>query len=350
MKLAILTGGGDCPGLNNVIRAVIIQGIKKYGDEIFGYLYGWKGSINNLIKPLTLADAEGIFSQGGTILKSSRTNPYKVEDGSKKVLENLKLNKIDALIAVGGEDTCGVADKLYKDFKVPIVCVPKTIDNDLSATDQTFGFDTSISIICDALDRLHTTARSHDRVLVLEVMGRHAGWLAAMGGLAGGADYILIPEEKFDIDHVAKSVAKRKQEAGYAIVVVAEGAKFANEEVLKDQEKDAFGHVKLGGIGDRVAKAIEAKTGMETRASSLGHIQRGGSPTAYDRVLGTRYGLHAVDLIHDKKFGRMVSLQGNKITDVSVSEAVGTLKTLDKNFYEQIKIFFGDTIKAKAKV
>jgi len=350
MRIAILTGGGDCPGLNNVIRAVIIQGIKKYGDEIIGYLYGWKGPINNLIKPLTLADAEGIFSQGGTILKSSRTNPYKVEDGSKKVLENLKLNKIDALIAVGGEDTCGVADKLYKDFKVPIICVPKTIDNDLSATDQTFGFDTSISIICDALDRLHTTARSHDRVLVLEVMGRHAGWLAAMGGLAGGADYILVPEEKFDIDHVAKSVAKRKQEAGYAIVVVAEGAKFANEEVLKDQEKDAFGHVKLGGIGDRVAKAIEAKTGMETRASSLGHIQRGGSPTAYDRVLGTRYGLHAVDLIHDKKFGRMVSLQGNKITDVSVSEAVGTLKTLDKNFYEQIKIFFGDTIKTKAKV
>lgn len=350
MRIAILTGGGDCPGLNNVIRAVLFQGIRKYSDEIIGYLYGWKGPINNLTKLLTLQDAEGLFNQGGTILKSSRTNPYKVDSGPQKVIENLKLNKIDALIAVGGEDTCGVAEKLYKDFKAPIVCVPKTIDNDLNATDQTFGFDTSISIICDAIDRLHTTARSHDRVLVLEVMGRHAGWLAAMGGLAGGADYILVPEEKFDIDHVANLVAKRKKEAGYAIVVAAEGAKFANEEVLKDQEKDAFGHVKLGGIGDRIAKAIESKTGLETRASSLGHIQRGGSPTAFDRVLGTRYGLKAVDLIHENKFGRMVSLQGNKITDVAISDAVGKLKTLDKDFYERIKVFFGEEIKTKTKV
>lgn len=350
MRFAILTGGGDCPGLNNVIRAVLFQAIKKYGHEVFGYLYGWKGLVNNLIRPLTLADAEGIFSQGGTILKSSRTNPYKVENGPQKVIDNLKLNKIDALIAVGGEDTCGVADKLYKDFKAPIVCVPKTIDNDLNETDQTFGFDTSISIICDALDRLHTTARSHDRILVLEVMGRHAGWLAAMGGLAGGADYILIPEEKFDIDKVAESVAKRKKEVGYAIVCVAEGAKFASEEILKDEEKDAFGHVKLGGIGDKVAKAIELKTGFETRSSSLGHIQRGGSPTAFDRVLGTRYGLRAVDLAHAKRFGRMVSLQGNKIIDVDISKAVGTLKTLDKDFYEQIKIFFGDTIKTASRV
>ena len=349
MKIAILTGGGDCPGLNNVIRAVLFQAIKKYGYEVLGYLYGWKGPINNLIKPLSLADAEGIFNQGGTILKSSRTNPYKVENGPQKVLDNLKLNKIDALIAVGGEDTCGVADKLYKDFKVPVICVPKTIDNDLNETDQTFGFDTSISIICEALDRLHTTAKSHDRILVLEVMGRHAGWLSAMGGLAGGADYILVPEEKFDIDKVADAISKRKKEAGYAIVCIAEGAKFANEEILKDQEKDAFGHVKLGGIGDRVAKAIEEKTGFETRAMSLGHVQRGGSPTAFDRVLGTRYGLKAVDLIHEKKFGRMVSLQGNKITDVDVSKAVGTLKTLDKDFYENIKVFFGDS-KVKSKV
>ena len=350
MRIAILTGGGDCPGLNNVIRAVLFQAIKKYGYEVFGYLYGWKGPINNLIKQLNLTDAEGIFNQGGTILKSSRTNPYKVENGPQKVLENLKLNKIDALIAVGGEDTCGVADKLYKDFKAPIICVPKTIDNDLNETDQTFGFDTSISIICDAMDRLHTTAKSHDRILVLEVMGRHAGWLAAMGGLAGGADYILVPEEKFDIDKVSDAISKRKKEAGYAIVCVAEGAKFANEEVLKDEEKDAFGHVKLGGIGDRVAKAIESKTGFETRSTTLGHIQRGGSPTAFDRVLGTRYGLKAVDLIHEKKFGRMVSLQGNKIIDVDVSKAVGTLKTLDKDFYETIKVFFGDTLKTRSKV
>lgn len=346
MRLAILTGGGDCPGLNNVIRAVLFQAIKKYGDEVIGYLYGWKGPINNLIKPLTIADAEGIFNLGGTIIKSSRTNPYKVEGGPQKVIDNLKLNKIDALIAVGGEDTCGVADKLYKDFKAPIICVPKTIDNDLNATDQTFGFDTSISIVCDALDRLHTTAKSHDRVLVLEVMGRHAGWIATMGGIAGGADYILIPEEAFDIDKVCKTIKKRKKDAGYAIIVAAEGAKFAKEEILKDGEKDAFGHVKLGGIGERIAKAIEEKTGFETRSTTLGHIQRGGSPSAYDRVLGTRYGLAAVDLVHNKKFGRMVSLQGMKITDVDIKEAVGTLRTVEKELYEQTKVFFGDEIRS----
>ncbi len=350
MRLAILTGGGDCPGLNNVIRAVLFQAIKKYSDEVFGYLYGWKGPINNLIKPLTLLDAEGIFNQGGTIIKSSRTNPYKVEGGPQKVIDNLKLNKIDALIAVGGEDTCGVADKLFKDFKVPIICVPKTIDNDLNATDQTFGFDTSISIVCDALDRLHTTAKSHDRVLVLEVMGRHAGWIATMGGIAGAADYILVPEYDFDIDKVSQAIKERKKEAGYAIIVVAEGAKFANEETLKDQEKDAFGHMKLGGIGERVAKAVEEKTGFETRSTTLGHIQRGGSPTAFDRVLGTRYGLKAVDLIHQKKFGRMVSLQGNKIVDVDIKDAVGTLKTVDKELYNQTKVFFGDEIKTMTRV
>lgn len=350
MRLAILTGGGDCPGLNNVIRAVLFQAIKKYDDEVFGYLYGWKGPINNLIKPLTLSDAEGIFNQGGTIIKSSRTNPYKVEGGPQKVIDNLKLNKIDALIAVGGEDTCGVANKLFKDFKAPVICVPKTIDNDLNATDQTFGFDTAISIVCDAMDRLHTTARSHDRVLVLEVMGRHAGWIATMGGIAGGADYILVPEEAFDINKVAKAIKERKKEAGYAVLVIAEGAKFANEEILKGEEKDAFGHVKLGGIGDRLAKALEEKTGFETRAMSLGHVQRGGSPTAFDRVLGTRYGLKAADLVHQKKFGRMVSLQGNKITDVDVRDAVDTLKTIDKELYEQIKVFFGDEIKTMTRV
>ena len=350
MRLAILTGGGDCPGLNNVIRAVLFQAIKKYGDEVFGYLYGWKGPINNLIKPLTLLDAEGIFNQGGTIIKSSRTNPYKIEEGPQKVIDNLKVNKIDALIAVGGEDTCGVADKLFKDFKAPIICVPKTIDNDLNATDQTFGFDTAISIVCEALDRLHTTAKSHDRVLVLEVMGRHAGWIATMGGIAGAADYILVPEEAFDINKVAQAIKIRKKEAGYAILVIAEGAKFTNEEILKDKELDAFGHVKLGGIGDRLAKALEEKTGFETRAMSLGHVQRGGSPTAFDRVLGTRYGLKAVDLVHQKKFGRMVSLQGNKIVDVDVKDAVGTLKTIDKELHEQTKVFFGDEIKTTTRV
>lgn len=350
MRLAILTGGGDCPGLNNVIRAVIFQAIKKYNDEVLGYLYGWRGLIENLIKPLALDDAEGIFSQGGTILKSSRTNPYRTHEGPQKVIENLKLNKIDALIAVGGEDTCGVAEKLYKDFKSPIVCVPKTIDNDLNATDQTFGFDTSIQIVCEALDRLHTTARSHDRVLVLEVMGRHAGWIAAYGGLAGGADYVLVPEQNTDINEIFEIVKRRKEEAGYAVICVAEGVKFANEEVLKDIEKDSFGHAKLGGIGERLAKAIEKKTGFETRATILGHIQRGGTPTAFDRVLGTRYGLKAVDLVHEKKFGRMVSLQGNKITDVSVSEAVGTPKNLDLNLYNDMKVLFASDFKTKTKV
>ena len=348
MRIAILTGGGDCPGLNNVIRAVLYQAVKKYEDEVFGYLYGWKGPIQNLIKPLTLQDAEGIFNQGGTIIKSSRTNPYKVDHGPEKVIENLKLNKIDALIAVGGEDTCGVANKLWNDFKTPIICVPKTIDNDLNATDQTFGFDTSISIVCDALDRLHTTAKSHDRVLVLEVMGRHAGWIATMGGIAGAADYILVPEEDFNIDKVVDAIKKRKSEAGYAILVVAEGAKFASGEVLKDLDKDAFGHVKLGGIGEKLAKAIESKTGFETRSTTLGHIQRGGSPTAFDRVLGTRFGLAAVDLAHKKQFGRMVSLQGNKIVDVDVKEAVGVLRTVDKELYEQVKVFFGDEIRSRA--
>jgi 6-phosphofructokinase 1 len=350
MRLAILTGGGDCPGLNNVIRAVVHQAIKKYSDEVFGYLYGWKGLINNLIKPLTLADTEGIFNLGGTIIKSSRTNPYKVEGGPQKVIDNLKLNKIDALIAVGGEDTCGVADKLYKDFKAPIICVPKTIDNDLNATDQTFGFDTAISIVCDALDRLHTTAKSHDRILILEVMGRHAGWIATMGGIAGAADYILIPEEDFDVDKVADAIKIRKKEAGYAVIVVAEGAKFKDEETLKDKEKDAFGHVKLGGIGDRLAKALEEKTGFETRAMSLGHVQRGGSPTAFDRILGTRFGLSAVELAHQKKFGRMVSLQGTKITDVDVKDAVGTLRTIDKDLYNEIRVFFGDEVKKTVRV
>jgi ATP-dependent phosphofructokinase / diphosphate-dependent phosphofructokinase len=350
MRLAILTGGGDCPGLNNVIRAVTFQGIKKYGDEIIGFLYGWKGPIENLIKPLNIHDVDGIHTLGGTIIKSSRTNPYKVEGGPQKVMENLKRNKIDALIAVGGEDTCGVANKLIKDFNAPVICVPKTIDNDLNATDQTFGFDTSIQIVSDSVDRLHTTARSHDRVLVLEVMGRHAGWIAAYGGLAGDADYILIPEEEINIEKVCAVVRKRKEQVGYAIIVVAEGAKLRDEEALKNQKLDAFGHVQLGGIADRIAKIIEEKTGFETRSSSLGHVQRGGSPTALDRILGTRFGLKAVDLAHEGKFGKMVSLRGNNIEAVPVSEAVGTLKTLDKNIYDDMRVFFGDEIKPKASV
>ena len=350
MRIGILTGGGDCPGLNNVIRAVVFQAVKKYGDEVVGFLYGWEGPIENKVKPLPLQEVEKIFDEGGTIIKTRRTNPYKVENGPQKVMDSLKTNKLDALIAVGGEDTCGVANKLITDFKAPIVCVPKTIDNDLNATDVTFGFDSAVKNIANALDNLHDTTESHDRVLVLEVMGRHAGWLALYGGIAGGANYILIPEEPFDIKQVAEAIKVRKKEAGYAIIVVAEGAKFEGEEVLKDKKVDAFGHAQQGGIGERVAKAIEDLTGFETRSNTLGHLQRGGSPTAYDRILGTRFGLTAVDLVHAKKFGRMVSLQGTQIADVDIKDAVSTLKTVPLSLYNQYKIFFGSGMRTEIAV
>jgi len=342
MRIGILTGGGDCPGLNAVIRAVVRRSVQGYGSEVVGFLEGWRGPIENMVMPLRMKDTDGLIQRGGTIIRTSRTNPFKVERGPERILESMKSNRLDALVAVGGEDTCGVASKMHKQHNLPIVCVPKTIDNDLNATDFTFGFDTAVNIVTEAIDRLHTTAESHNRVLVCEVMGRHAGWIACHGGIAGGADYILVPEQPIALTKICDSIKKaHTQGKDYSIVVVAEGAKLENEESLKDEELDAFGHVKLGGIGERLAKLIEKHTGYETRATVLGHIQRGGSPTAFDRVLATRFGVLAADLVHEKKFGRMVALQGAKVVDVPVEDAVGELKTLDMDLYKMASVFWG---------
>jgi len=341
-KVGILTGGGDCPGLNPVIRAVVRKGIAE-GYEIIGIKNGWKGLIENDTMKLDLSTISGILPKGGTILGTSRTNPYKKEGGVEKVKETYKKLGLDALIAVGGEDTLGVASKLNKDGVGNVVGVPKTIDNDLSGTDYTFGFDTALNTATECIDRLHTTAESHHRVMVAEVMGRHAGWIAIESGIAGGADVILIPEIPIDMEEVC-SLIKRRHQRGktFSIVVVAEGAQFKQGTmVLQEQKLDEFGHVRLGGIGEQVAAEIEKRTGYETRVSVLGHIQRGGSPTAFDRVLGTRFGVKAMQLVIDKKFGKMVALQGNKIVDVPLEKAVSALKTVDMELYEIAKVFFG---------
>jgi len=343
MKVGILTGGGDCPGLNPVIRGAVRKGISVYGDEMIGLRHGWKGLLEAVTMPLDLRSVSGILHRGGTILGTSRTNPDKIDGGYDKAKEQFKKLKLDALIAVGGEDTLGVANKLVKKG-LNVVGVPKTIDNDLSATDYTFGFDSAVNIVMDAIDRLHTTAESHDRVIVVEVMGRHAGWIAVHGGIAGGADIILIPEEKFDIEEVCNNLKKRHERGkNFSIVVVAEGAqpKDTKDFVTQDKSLDAFGHVKLGGIGDQLSKVIEKKTGFETRNVVLGHVQRGGSPTAFDRVLGTRFGVKAIDLVHEKKFGNMVSLEGNRIVAVPLEKAVAKLKTVDKDLFDIAKVFFG---------
>jgi phosphofructokinase-like protein len=341
-KVGILTGGGDCPGLNPVIRAVVRKAVNE-GFEVIGIKNGWKGLIENDTEALTLGSISGILPKGGTILGTSRTNPYKKENGVVKVKENFKKLGLDALIAVGGEDTLGVASKLTKDGIPNIVGVPKTIDNDLSATDYTFGFDTAINIAMECIDRLHTTAESHHRIMVAEVMGRHAGWIAVEAGMAGGADIILIPEVPIDMDEVC-ALLKKRHERGktFSIVVVAEGAQFKDTSLVTQEEKlDEFGHVRLGGIGDNLAKQIEKRTGYETRVTVLGHIQRGGSPTAFDRILGTRFGVKAVELVKNKRFGKMVALQGNKIIEVPLEQAVTALKTVDMELYEIAKVFFG---------
>ena len=341
-KIGILTGGGDCPGLNPVIRAVVRKGFNE-GYEVIGIKDGWKGLIEADTVKLDLSSVSGILPKGGTILGTSRTNPYNKEGGVDKVRSNFKALGLDALVAVGGEDTLGVANKLTQDGIPNIVGVPKTIDNDLSATDYTFGFDTALNIAVDCIDRLHTTAESHHRIIVAEVMGRHAGWIAIESGIAGGADIILIPELPIDIEEVCALLKKRHGRGKkFSIVVVAEGAQFKlGTMVLQEEKLDEFGHVRLGGIGERIAVEIEKRTGYETRVSVLGHIQRGGSPSAFDRVLGTRFGVKAVELIKAKKFGRMVSLSGNKIIDVPIQEAVGTLKTVDMELYNIAKEFFG---------
>ncbi len=341
-KIGILTGGGDCPGLNPVIRAVVRKGLAE-GYEIVGIKNGWKGMVVNDTMPLNLDTVSGILPKGGTILGTSRTNPYKKEGELQKVKDNFKKMGLFALIATGGEDTLGVASKLTKDGIPNIVGVPKTIDNDLSCTDYTFGFDTALNVAMECIDRLHTTAESHHRIIVAEVMGRHAGWIALEAGLAGGADIILIPEKPIDLDEVCAILKKRHSRGKtFSIVVVAEGAQFNSKEHITQEDKlDAFGHVRLGGIGEILASGIEKKTGFETRVTVLGHIQRGGSPTAFDRVLGTRFGVKAVELVNNKKFGQMVALSGNKIIDVPLEDAVKALKTVDDELYEIAKVFFG---------
>lgn len=341
MKIGILTGGGDCPGLNPVIRGVVRTAING-DDEVLGIRYGWKGLLEKDTVPLDLRSVSGILPKGGTILGTSRTNPYKKENGPKTAKENLKALGLDALIAIGGEDTLGVATKLAQEG-VKVVGVPKTIDNDLGATDFTFGFDTSVNIVMECIDRLHTTAESHNRIMVVEVMGRHAGWIAAYAGIAGGADYILIPEIPIDLDEICASIKHRHQRGkNFSIIVVSEGAAFKESDVAVQEKKlDEFGHVRLGGIGEALGKIIEQRTGFETRVTVLGHIQRGGSPTAFDRVLGTRFGVRAYELVKEGKFGRMVSLRGTDIVDVPLEEATKTLKTLDLKLYEIAKIFFG---------
>jgi 6-phosphofructokinase 1 len=341
-RIGILTGGGDCPGLNSVIRAVVRRA-HMAGHMVIGIKNGWKGLIETDTMPLGLDTVTGILPKGGTILGTSRTNPYKKEGDVQKVKDNFKSLSLDALVAVGGEDTLGAAAKLIKDGVPNIVGVPKTIDNDISATDYTFGFDTAVNIAMECIDRLHTTAESHHRIIVAEVMGRHAGWIALEAGIAGGADVILIPELPIDIDEVCEILKKRHGRGKlFSIVVVAEGAQFKESGmVLQEQKLDAFGHVRLGGIGETLAQEIEKRTNYETRVSVLGHIQRGGSPTAFDRVLGTRFGVRAVELVLDKKFGRMVALSGVKIIDVPLDDAVKALKTADMGLYEIAKVFFG---------
>lgn len=341
-KLGILTGGGDCPGLNPVIRAVVRKGINE-GYEIIGIKNGWKGLIECDTRKLDLTAISGILPKGGTILGTSRTNPYKKEQGVEKVKAAYKKLELDALIAVGGDDTLGVAAKLCKDGIPNIVGVPKTIDNDLSCTDYSFGFDTAINIATECIDRLHTTAESHHRIIVVEVMGRHAGWIATEAGIAGGADIILIPELAIDIEEVCQLLKKRHSRGKtFSIVVVAEGAQFKEGTmVLQEQKLDEFGHVRLGGIGEQLAAEIEKRTGYETRISVLGHLQRGGTPSAFDRVLGTRFGVKAVELVIKRSFARMVALEGNKIVEVPLEKAIATLKTVDMDLYEVAKVFFG---------
>ncbi len=343
MRVGLLTGGGDCPGLNAVIRAVVRKGERHYGDELVGFLDGWKGVLDRQTMPLDVERCRGILPKGGTMLGTSRTNPYKVEGGSQRALDNLRAEGIDALVAIGGDDTLGVANKLAGEGLM-VVGVPKTIDNDLSATEVTFGFDTAVQIATDAIDRLHTTAESHDRVMVVEVMGRHAGWIATQAGIAGGAAEILIPEEPFDIDAICERLKGRHNRGRYAsLVVVAEGTVPVEGTMeVQSGELDAFGHVRLGGIANRVAQGIEERTGFETRVTILGHVQRGGTPTAFDRILATRFGIAAIDAAHAGATGQMVALQAGHIVLVPLEEAVGASKTVDPDLYHGVaEAFFG---------
>jgi 6-phosphofructokinase 1 len=341
MRVGVLTGGGDCPGLNAVIRAVGRR-VMTSGGEVVGVLEGWNGLVEGLFEPLGPREISGLLPRGGTILRTTRTNPYKVDGGVDKVLANFERGGLEALVAIGGEDTLGVAARLHAEHEFPVVGVPKTIDNDLSATDYTFGFDTAVWVATEAIDRLHTTAESHNRVMVVEVMGRHTGWIAVMSGIAGGADVILIPEQPISIDEACADI-RRRHERGkdFSIVVVSEG--YELEGLSEAEDIDEFGHARLSerGVGAALAREIEARTGYETRVTVLGHVQRGGSPSPRDRVLATRYGLKAADLVEEGKFGRMAALHGDDIVDVPLAEATAQLKTVPREWYEVARAFFG---------
>jgi 6-phosphofructokinase 1 len=342
MRIGVLTGGGDCPGLNAVIRAIVRKGAGIHGHEFVGYRDGWRGPLENDWRPLGVPEVRGILPRGGTILGSSRTNPYAADDGPERIAANLRREGVDGLIAIGGEDTLGAASRLHSEHDLNVIGVPKTIDNDLSATDYTFGFDTAVNIAMEAIDRLHTTADSHHRVLIAEVMGRHAGWIAFHAGLAGGANIILIPERPFDVEEVCELVGRRFASHFAPIIVVAEGAEpKGGMPAAEGSEHDAFGHVRLGGIGHWLEGEIERRTGKETRASVLGHVQRGGTPTAFDRVLATRFGLHAIDAAEEGKWGWMTALRGTDIKLVELTEATAELKTVPPELYEEAEVFFG---------
>jgi phosphofructokinase-like protein len=342
MRIGMLTGGGDCPGLNAVIRAVVRKGEGVHGDQLVGFRHGWRGVTDGETVELTIAGTRGLVHRGGTILGTSRTNPFKTDDGPARVLDTLARERIDALIAIGGDDTLGVGARLGEESGVAVVGVPKTIDNDLAATDFTFGFHTAVQIATDAIDRLHTTAESHDRVMVVEVMGRHAGWIAIYSGVAGGADLVLVPEVPFDIADVCARIEHRhRQGANYSIVVVAEGASPKEGTItVQSGEVDQFGHVRLGGISNVIQDEIGRRTGFETRVTILGHVLRGGTPTAYDRVLATRFGIAAIDAVHDGAFGTMVALRGDRIERVPIGNAVRELKTVDPELLEVASVFF----------
>jgi phosphofructokinase-like protein len=345
-RIGILTGGGDCPGLNAVIRAVTRRSLDR-GAQVVGVREGWRGLVEGLFQPLDYRGISGILPRGGTILGTSRTNPYKTDGGVERVTQSFEANGLDALVAIGGEDTLGVAAKLYAEHQFPVVGVPKTIDNDLAGTDYTFGFDTAVWIATEAIDRLHTTAESHNRVMVVEVMGRQTGWIAVMSGIAGGADMILIPEQPVTVEQACAEL-RRRHERGkdFSIVVVSEGYELTYESgerraVAREVETDQFGHVRLGGVGEALGRDIEERTGYETRVTVLGHVQRGGSPTPRDRILATRFGLKAADLVDAGQFGRMAALQGDSIVDVTLEEATRELKKVPPAVYDVARAFFG---------
>ena len=348
-KIGVLTGGGDCPGLNATIRAVVRKGITEYKYEMCGIMAGWKGLIEGNIKVFDMRNVSGILHKGGTIIGTSRTNPFREDNKGdpERILENIKKFNLDAIVAIGGEDTQGVAFKL-SEMGVNVVGIPKTIDNDLPGTDYTFGFDTALNIAVEAIDRIHTTAESHNRVMVVEVMGRHAGWIATLAGIAGGADLILIPEKPIVMEDVYTTIKKRHSRGkNFSIVVVSEGIKLPVEDkedeelVLQSTKKDSFGHVMLGGVGSVLANMIEKETGFESRCTVLGHIQRGGTPTAFDRILSTRFGIAAIDLIHKGEFGKIVALKGNEIKSIDLKEVMGHFKLVDDYWYDLAKVFFG---------